>query len=228
MQPAASDRPWGRWYPAGPLPMAWGCYSDGYAPNALWRPKGVSLQRNVEHHRHVIMVHGIYWLVLDLLDASTGHTYTWHWHGAPDLDPRHGEGGVDFHDPSADLALRIQTASPVGNLDWTVISGREQPIQGWYSPDHHRKDPAPVAESRLGAPGAVAALTLLAAGPMAELPRLEPLKGAEDGRATWQVTEPQRRVDLRLDLPNQVLEVEFVGAEGHTHELPLRGRTLKS
>ncbi len=103
------------------------------------------------HTRTVIYVHDRFWVVADRIETDRPRTVEALWHFAADCSLVTKDRSVVTADP-AKGNLRIV---PVGGMRWNVevVAGREDPVQGWYSPIYGSKEPAPVAVYTADIPG---------------------------------------------------------------------------
>jgi hypothetical protein len=125
----------------------WRGSQDGYA----------RLSDPTVHERSVMLLHGRYLVVHDVVAAAKSHRWTAHWHLAPDLGLRAGAGaGVQVIDPSRDDAVLLQLLA-IG--DGTLETG-----QSWRSEAYGAKRVAPSVEYRASGTGRQHAVSLLVPG----------------------------------------------------------------
>ncbi|MBI2571203.1 MAG: alginate lyase family protein [Candidatus Schekmanbacteria bacterium] len=137
------------------------------------------------HRRRVLAVQTCYWVVLDELVGSGEHTYTWHYHFAPQADlslpaDRQVAGVLEARAELENTGLQIDlVATHAASADSVV--GRTDPVQGWQSPLYGKRLPAPV-------------LNVTAAGtaPLAAISVLTPLERDAAGalRGPWRAAAP--------------------------------------
>lgn len=123
--------------------------------------EAVSPRYDAVHVRHLVLVRGAYWVVVDLLRAPREHSYQARWH----LDAaRDGEPAAVLHDRPEGPALvapGVTIALPPGR------AARIEP--GWVSREYGVKEPAPVLVEDAGpVPDALFATLVLPTG--ADLP----------------------------------------------------------
>jgi len=149
MAPTVRDSRHGRWASNDICDFASGHYDEGYADFTLVQPDGASPEHDVDHRRDFVFAKPDYWIIVDYLNASELHDYSFLFHLAPDIviDSVDGTSAVlNSQSTSARMVLKALTDE---DMDVSKIIGEEVPIQGWYSPDHHRKCPAPTLEFRV-------------------------------------------------------------------------------
>ena len=134
------------WHSDGVFDLAWSEY-DGkwidFLENRGWRnrfgaDKAVSL---ATHRREILFVKNDYWVIIDRLYAEGEHEYEQLFHFEPGRRVCATEapytGTVDAN--RANICF-VQADAVSGE----VVSGQEEPLQGWYSGGHGEKEPAPV------------------------------------------------------------------------------------
>jgi len=107
----------------------------------------------VQHRRTLLSVTGGYWLCVDMLDGAGPHDAEFLFHLAPGLEVESDGACVRAATPGASRALLIAGAGFEG-AERRVVTGSEDPIQGWHSDDYAEKRPAPtlVTTERLRLP----------------------------------------------------------------------------
>jgi hypothetical protein len=143
MHPGTAAHSHGSWSTTEHFDCACGTYDDGYAEFALRKPKNGEIESDVVHVRQVVFAKPDYWLIVDDLSAAHEHSYSAFFHLSPEIE-------VISHDNGSRVVLQsMRTGAKlavfaIGSDDLTSeeINGREAPIQGWYSADHHKKQPA--------------------------------------------------------------------------------------
>ena len=103
----------------------------------------VDLEGEAVHHRAVMYVRGLAWIVVDRVrsDRERDIDALWHWHPEVDVTVDDGDA-VGTHGSGAVSVI------PVGGWDGTVdtVKGQKPPnIQGWYSREYNQKAPATCA-----------------------------------------------------------------------------------
>jgi uncharacterized heparinase superfamily protein len=142
MCPVAENSGHGEWISNEGFDWACGKYDEGYAEFALQRPADARPDFSASHTRQIIFVKPDYWIVVDKMEAQSAHDYTALFHLAPDIEVHeHSGAGATLWSNRTDACLFLATVS-TDEFTSEVISGRESPIQGWYSEDHHKKEPA--------------------------------------------------------------------------------------
>jgi uncharacterized heparinase superfamily protein len=98
------------------------------------------LARPVDVRRTFVELDGRAWLIVDRLEGSGTHRWSSFVHAAPEVRAeRH-------HDSSASLTRgsRRVTIAWFGVQEAAIVSGVQQPLQGWYAPEFGRGVPASV------------------------------------------------------------------------------------
>ena len=161
LQPAVAKGGDSTWVCCDGFDFAAGRYDEGYGAYSHPRAVDAVLNEDVIHERRVLFIKPDYWIVVDHLEASKTHTYQWPFHAPRAFDADLGESGrVTLGRDDGGPRLLIQPAEPNA---WTVrtFCGSEDPIQGWYSPDHRAKEPATAVVYSLTAMGPCDAAFLL-------------------------------------------------------------------
>jgi hypothetical protein len=142
MHPATEDRKHGDWLSDESFDWACGTYDEGYAEFSLRQPSDAKADVSTTHTRQVIFVKPDYWIIVDEIETDAVRDYTTLFHLAPDVEVLgHGGSGATLRSKRTSARLSL---FPIGvdDLSCEVITGQESPIQGWYSQDHHKKEPA--------------------------------------------------------------------------------------
>ena len=146
MQPETDDRTYGEWISEENFDWACGTYDEGYAEFSLRRLRKRQAVHSAKHTRQVLFVRPDYWVVVDELESELPHDYSALFHLAPDIDViQHGMSDAILQSKRTSAKLMVSAIS-TGHLEGQVINGQESPIQGWYSEDHHKKQPATTLE----------------------------------------------------------------------------------
>lgn len=141
--------------------LKWNPDPSSEAPNFLGAHDGYRrLKPQVAHYRGVWFCHDAFWVICDLVDGAGQRTVESFLHSMPDV--RIDQLGANTFD-LADETDRVRVAV-VSNASLTgdVISGSEDPVQGWHSENSGVLQPAPAI--RLSAEAALPMLvcTLIA------------------------------------------------------------------
>ena len=96
----------------------------------------------IVHRRRVVIVPGRFLLVVDVLEGRGRHAFGQHWHFDPAVDVSVGEDGVARAVPRGGEGVWFVPLAREG-LVADLVSGRENPIQGWTSRGFGRKIAAP-------------------------------------------------------------------------------------
>jgi hypothetical protein len=129
------------------------------------------LEQPVTHRRCTIFVKPEYWLLLDEFSGSGRHELEFNFHFAPGIKVRCEDGAW----VAAQGERRFVVITPPA-VELSVVSGEENPAQGWYSRDYGHRQSAPVlvAAAKAEMPGQYAWIL----GPFSKpWPRLRRLAG---------------------------------------------------
>ena len=96
----------------------------------------------VRHRRTLVTVAGGYWLCIDVLDGAGTHDAEFLFHLAPGLEVERDGARTLAAAPGASRALCI-AAEGFEAAEHRVVSGSEDPIQGWHSDDYGDRRAAP-------------------------------------------------------------------------------------
>jgi hypothetical protein len=119
-------------------------YGEGYSSFFLKKPENPKIVEDVRHTRRVVFVKPDYWVIIDTLEAEAPHHYQLLFHTPPDVEARiDAELKVELCGTSSKAHLHIIPAEH-SELTLRLESGKESPIQGWFSLDHHYKVPSTV------------------------------------------------------------------------------------
>jgi hypothetical protein len=131
-----------RWISQSDFDYVASTYNEGYGCFSLKKPSLPEIIEDVIHTRRIFFVKPDYWIMVDEIRATDPHDYQLLFHTPPEL-------AVSVED---DQKVILGTKSdhsrfcllPVNSHDMKVqcLSGVEQPIQGWFSVDHHIKVPS--------------------------------------------------------------------------------------
>lgn len=142
LTPRVEDCDFGQWYSDADVDRASGSYDEGYAQFQLTEPQAARRIDDVVHWREILFAKPDFWIIVDLLISETEHDFTTFFHLSPDVQIKQqsDDGALLCSERNgAQLAMRGFTRSGFRS---DAIVGRERPPQGWYSADHHRKEPA--------------------------------------------------------------------------------------
>jgi hypothetical protein len=111
-----------------------GSYEDGY---------GADGSIPVRHHRSIVWLKGLGWLILDRFTEAKGHELTGVWTMSPEfsrdqvnLDPQN----IAAASPDCAITLLPLSALP---LTVTMLHGSDEPTGGWFSPQYGTREPKP-------------------------------------------------------------------------------------
>lgn len=122
-------------------------YSDGYGEFRLQRPTnltdgGTKILQGVTHTRRILFVKPDYWLIVDELQSTDCHDYQVLFHTVPEVSVQVRPGNRAILNAATGAAsLHIVPADP-DTVKVSCMTGSQSPIQGWYSPSSHEKEPA--------------------------------------------------------------------------------------
>jgi heparinase II/III-like protein len=143
MTPAVDDTKHGIWRSDQDFDYAAGSYSEGYAEFDLAKPEHPVIDTDVTHHREVLFLKPDYWVIVDRLVAKKPHQYSFLFHLTPDVSVLSCDcksAVVQSERNGTKLLIRALGAEATRSRVW---SGSVDPIQGWFSQDHHSKVAAP-------------------------------------------------------------------------------------
>jgi Heparinase II/III-like protein/Heparinase II/III N-terminus len=121
----------------------------------------------VTHRRRILYIPGEYWIVADEFPGSGAHTFDFHYHFGPQLDPT-----LTRPDPrevivtSTELYMAIHASQPV----------RAELTSGWISRGYGHREPAPVLRASIRG-CTPTAMTFLVPGFAPRIERLQPDSG---------------------------------------------------
>ena len=140
--PEAADETFGEWQANDNFDWARGRYDEGYAEFSITRPDGAVVAHDAAHTREILFAKPDFWVIVDDLDADDEHDYTSLFHLAPGVEVVElGPGAAIVRAPHNDAALLLKPIC-ADRLGVESACGEESPIQGWYSDEHHRKQPS--------------------------------------------------------------------------------------
>jgi hypothetical protein len=119
-------------------------YSDGYSLFSLKKPKDPAIINDVIHTRRILFVKPDYWVMVDELHASKLHNYQLLFHVPPEIVVRSGPDNRVILETVPGAPRLHLIAADSQNIKVRWLAGSEDPIQGWYSEDHHYKTPSTV------------------------------------------------------------------------------------
>jgi hypothetical protein len=143
MTPTVQDKRHGQWRSCDEYDFASGIYNEGYAPFSLTVPNEVQADIDAVHQRDFVFVKPEYWVLVDYLHATVAHDYQFVFHLAPDVLVESIAESCALVRSDRNGARLIIRAMSSAALSCEMFAGSEDPIQGWYSSDHHVKCPAP-------------------------------------------------------------------------------------
>jgi len=142
LTPTNESRSHARWICRETFDYAVSTYEDGYADFHLKKPKEIHIIDDVVHIRRVIFVKPEYWVVIDEVQTQRPHDYQLLFHAAPGLNTQvMPDGRVSLDAGPSSSRLLIVPGEPQ-TLNVELITGSSNPIQGWFSIDHHKKAPS--------------------------------------------------------------------------------------
>jgi uncharacterized heparinase superfamily protein len=202
MVPAVHDTSHGWWASNDVCDFASGQYDEGYADFTLLRPASVSPERDVVHRRDFVFAKPDYWVIVDHLSATRMHDYSFLFHLAPDVVVDNRDGTSAILRSKANDARMVLKALIDNDIEITVVVGEESPIQGWYSPDHHRKCPAPAVEFKVSGASTLRVPWLLFPLPAGEDPANVRVISSQSESAQgneFVISHDQKRDTFRVD-----------------------------
>lgn len=179
----------------------------------------------IRHHRALVVVGGRYWVVVDCLTGRADeHTFGQHWHFDADVDVSVGEGTMVQATPRGGETAWFIPAGREG-LRVEVVSGGENPIQGWTTRGFGVKLAAPCAtylwKDRLPTVRAVAIVPERAcrdAAPVVRAADVQDSRGRTIGRdeAVGIIVETPGWRDTLVVRLGSVVQAAVVAVEGET------------
>lgn len=119
-------------------------YNDGYSSFSLQKPKNPRIIEDVTHTRRILFIKPDYWIMVDEIQASNPHDYQLLFHTHPEIQAKGEPQNKVILEAGPDTARLCLVPAETKNIKLSWLSGSEDPIQGWYSVDHHRKRPSTV------------------------------------------------------------------------------------
>ena len=117
-------------------------YDEGYGDFSLRKPKEAKIISNVKHTRRILFVKPDYWILIDELQSSDLYNYQALFHSHPEIRVKaEADNRVILTTTHNSPCLFLIPADP-HNINVKLVTGSENPIQGWYSTDHHFKVPS--------------------------------------------------------------------------------------
>lgn len=141
LDPVADDSAHGEWLTAENFDWVCGTYDEGYAEFSLQNSNGAVPDKGISHTRQIVFAKPDYWIIVDELSSEESHQYTALFHLAPDIEVIHHADKaavLQSRRSGAKLLMQAVCAEPIIGK---MVIGQESPIQGWYSEDHHSKQP---------------------------------------------------------------------------------------
>ncbi|PIX75509.1 MAG: hypothetical protein COZ38_05195, partial [Rhodocyclales bacterium CG_4_10_14_3_um_filter_68_10] len=155
--------------------FAVGVYRGGYTVGNSYGPGCTSAGRYdncfpASHFRHMLFVHGSYWIVFDAMISGPDHRVETRYHFMPtELRPQ-AAGGYATSWAAANMALL-----PLHWDGWEheIAAGRDEPVDGWLPAPGGEMIPAPVYVASHASGGVVWHGSLLLPYPGATMPRCQ-------------------------------------------------------
>jgi len=142
MRPKVVAGKYGTWISRSGFDYVSSNYSDGYSTYSLKKPAKPIIIDDVVHTRRILFVKPDYWIIVDEVQAARSHDYQLLFHTPPEILPTTFENKkVVLTTKSKAASLYLIPSSPE-TVDVHYLKGSKNPIQGWYSVDHHRKTPS--------------------------------------------------------------------------------------
>ena len=114
-------------------------YNEGYSFFSLKKPNEPAIIKDVIHTRRILFVKPDYWVMVDELRALTPHNYQLLFHTPPEIVVSTGPENKVILGTMPDAACLYLIPAEPHNTKVSWLAGSENPIQGWYSVDHHHK-----------------------------------------------------------------------------------------
>ena len=131
----------GIWVSGNNFDYSEGTYDGGYGSLDIMDRSAVPYETEVRHKRSILFVNREYWVVLDYLQSVMPHEYTWIYHCDPSVRAKVStRNGLTLRHQDDSVGLRV-IWDKNSAIKSDVVRGSADPIQGWYSKDHHKKEP---------------------------------------------------------------------------------------
>jgi hypothetical protein len=171
-QPRLPDRAvQGQWFE-----FVEGSYADGYGPEGI----------EAEHHRSVIWIKDLGWLIVDRLTSAVKREYTAVWTLAPEFsrsDTRVDQEWVRASQPKGSMTL-IPVAHETPSIE--LYHGSDDPVAGWFSHSYGERKPKPDIHVNFPSTGNVTVLaTLILPADISPKPIVR--KPTEGGRIDFEI-----------------------------------------
>ena len=143
MEPRVGVKPDAVWVNRPEFDYAVATYGDGYGEFSIRRPDAAVIIDDVIHTRHVLFIKPDYWILVDELQATECHRYQQLFHADPNVILAHVENNKVFLGIESGAAQLVLVPS-ASETKVRLLSGCEEPVQGWYSPEADVKQPSTV------------------------------------------------------------------------------------
>lgn len=142
MNPQPAKGNYATWVSRAEFDYVSSSYSEGYSAFSLKKPANPKIIDDVIHTRRILFVKPDYWIMVDEVQAARSHDYQLIFHTPPEILPIILEDNkVVLTNKSKAARLYLIPANPE-TIDVHWLKGSKNPIQGWYSLDHHCKTPS--------------------------------------------------------------------------------------
>ena len=142
MTPMVADGHYATWVSQSEFDYVMATYSEGYGEFLIEKSQVQASVDDVAHTRRVLFVKPDYWVIIDELQATSPHDYQLLFHTPPEIKVHiESHKQLILRTQPGSACLYILSAYPQ-EISVRTEAGRDDPIQGWYSVDHHRKAPS--------------------------------------------------------------------------------------
>jgi hypothetical protein len=142
MRPKAVPGKYATWISQSGFDYVSSNYQDGYSTYSLKKPAKPIIIDDVVHTRRVLFAKPDYWILIDEVQASRSHDYQLLFHTPPEILPTIcDDRKVVLKSKKMAASLYLIPSNP-DTAEVHCLKGSKNPIQGWYSVDHHNKTPS--------------------------------------------------------------------------------------
>jgi hypothetical protein len=142
LEPVAGTKNHARWICHEGFDFVEASYGDGFSEFTLNKTSEAIIIKDVIHTRSILFVKPDYWVVLDRLRATENHDYELLFHTSPEITVNiKRDNSVELLAGNSDARFCLVPESSQ-SFKINTLKGCEEPIQGWYSDDHHFKIPS--------------------------------------------------------------------------------------
>lgn len=159
MDPQAGTQADATWITQPEFDYAAATYQEGYGEFCFDPPASPPVIDDVIHTRRVLFVKPDYWIVVDEIQAAQEHDYQLLFQTDPNVTVETDQARAHLEVKDSHAHLLLVPADP--ELQVTMVSGCEAPIQGWYSPEFDVKEASTTIRYAVGRAASTVLATLL-------------------------------------------------------------------